>query len=178
MSLDTSHAKHASRHRPKQPQILAFHPELKIPEHRLPFVGKEHVEGKSFSFWNVPAKGGYHGGVETGKALAVMFLKHRRESESDPSGTVLGWMVQCWMERIASGDIKGGGPEFESLRGQMVGFMGVISGWVDVAARELGSNLDKTTNEALLNQANGGLNFDEEAFVKRIAIGLESAVNS
>lgn len=175
MSLNTSRSKRASRCTRKQPQLLAFHPEQKHPAHRLPFVGKEHTEDKSFSFWNVPVKGGYHGGTQTGKAIAAMFLKYLRKnkSDSDPGGVILGWMVTHWMERLTSGVIKNGSPEFQTLRGQMVGFMSEISPWVSAAACELGSNLDKTTDDTLLARANGGLDFDEEAYVQRIMSAVE-----
>lgn len=159
-----SQAQGATRRTRKQPHLLAFRPKLKIAAHRLPFVGNEHTEDKSFSFWNVPAKGGCMGGRATGAAIAGMYLKHIRESDSDRYGMYLGWMVLAWMERLSSGDIKQGSPEYESLSGQMVGCMSELSRWLGAAARALGSSLDDTSNESLLATANGGIGFDTEAF--------------
>ncbi|WP_153115791.1 hypothetical protein [Rhodocyclus tenuis] len=159
-----SQAPGAPRRTRKQPHLLAFRPKLKIAAHRLPFVGKEHTEDNSFSFWNVPAKGDYMGGRTTGEAIAGMYLKHIREDANDCCGLYLGWMVLAWMERLSSGDIKHGSPEYESLRGQMVGCMSELSRWLGAAARALGSSLDDTTNESLLANANRGIGFDTEAF--------------
>ena len=159
-----SQAQGAPRRTRKQPHLLAFRPKLKIAVHRLPFVGKEHTEDNSFSFWNVPAKGGYMGGRTTGAAIAGMYLKHIRERDGDCCGPYLGWMVLAWMERLSSGDIKQGSPEYESLHGQMAGCMSELSRCLVAAARVLGSSLDDTTNEALLATANRGIGFDTEAF--------------
>ena len=56
----------------------------------------------------------------------------------------------------------------ESLRGQYIGFFGVLGQWLDAAAQHLGSNLDKASNQLLLSKANAGLAFDEEAVMAAV----------
>lgn len=160
--MKTTKAK--SRSSRKSRSVLAFHHEKSIPVHRLPFVGDEHTEDKSFSFWNVPAKGEYSGGCETGESIAGMYLKYIRDSSDSDSGMYLQWMILAWMERLASGDIQYESPEYTVLKGQMVGFMSAISRRVVAAARRLGSDLDNISYESLLDRANGGFEFDSKAF--------------
>ncbi len=161
MSIPAQRASHRAR---KNPHALAFHNEKPILVHRLPFVGNEHTEDKSFSFWNVPAKGGYSGGCETGESIAGMYLKYIRDSSDSESGMYLQWMILAWMERLASGGIQYESPEYTALKGQMVGFMSVISRRVVASARRLGSDLDNISYESLLDRANGGFKFDDKAF--------------
>ena len=68
----------------KSSNKLAFRPKKKASSRRLPFVGNEHTLGKDFSYWNIPASGGYFGGNKTGEAVAYMLLKHLRENLNTP----------------------------------------------------------------------------------------------
>lgn len=94
---------------------LTFHNKKKVPLHRLPFVGGKSKNGLTISFWNVPASGGYHGGCETGAALAWLWIKHLEEFNSKSCPFTLS--------SIAT-DMSG--IEDDSIRGQMVGFFSVI----------------------------------------------------
>jgi hypothetical protein len=152
----------------KSPNTLSFHPKKTIEVHRLPFVGNEHTADRSFSFWDIPAKGGYTGGCMTGEAIAGIFLKHIRRTDSDFRTSLLGWMVFAWLERIAPGAVNRGNMEFDSLRGQMDGFMSVISKWLDDAVHRSGSDLDEIDRDELLRQANAGFSFDMDAFLQSL----------
>lgn len=162
----------------KSPNTLSFHPKKTIEVHRLPFVGNEHTADRSFSFWDIPAKGGYTGGCMTGEAIAGIFLKHIRQTDSEFRTSLLGWMVFAWLERIAPGAVNRGNIEFDSLRGQMDGFMSVINQWLDAAVHRPDSGLDETYYDDLLRQANAGFSFDMNALLQSLvqsSPGMEAA---
>lgn len=154
-----------------QPSPLAFRPRKKKAVHRLPFVGDEHTGDGSFSWWNLPATGGYRGGWKTGEAVATMYLKHLRNG-GDDSSLFLGWMVDHWMQRMdcapegpespdlvpLSGQLIGtfDSPERSALRGQMMGFMFGLNKCLKAGASFLNSNLDHISNDFLLAEANAG----------------------
>ncbi len=152
----------------KSPNTLSFHPKKTIEVHRLPFVGNEHTADRLFSFWDIPAKGGYIGGCMTGEAIAGIFLKHIRQTDSEFRTSFLGWMVFAWLERIAPGTVNRGNMEFDSLRGQMDGFMSVISKLLDVAVHHPGSDLDEVDHDELLRQTNAGFSFDMNALLQSL----------
>lgn len=133
---------------------LRFRPEEKPgASMRLPFVGGRRAAG-GFSFWNVPATGGYGGGCKTGEALAGIYLKHLR----DHGGASFG-VLQVIARDMFDCDLP------ESRFGQVVGFFSTLDAWLAAAAKVLGGNLDTANNDAMLTKANDGLNFDEAAYL-------------
>ena len=51
-----------------------------LPVHSLPFF---RLRKKSVCYWNVPRAGGYSGGCATGRALALVYLRCRKENRQD-----------------------------------------------------------------------------------------------
>lgn len=146
---------------------LKYKPRKKLAAHRLPFVGRVHVQPEhgGLSFWDVPLTGGYIGGCKAGEALAVSTLVFLREEGGEtPDRWLLGQIAAAWMERA----IDASPEECIALRGQAVGFMSKMSEWVSAAAADLGANLDRTDKAAILTRINAGLAFDEEAFLARL----------
>ena len=134
------------------------------PCHRLPFVGRKDSFG-----WDVPLRGGYDGGIETGRALALTYLKHLRGIVADPIGGLHLQDIALSMARhFAANDGLTDIPvlkqpeELRTLRGQIVGFFEVISEWSAASAKELGANLDRLDDAELLQRANRGLDFGPE----------------
>jgi hypothetical protein len=134
------------------------------PCHRLPFVGRKESFG-----WDVPLRGGYDGGIETGRALALIYLKHLRGNVVEPIGGLhLQNIVRSMARHFAANDGLTDTPilkqpeELRTLRGQIVGFFDVISTWATAAAKELGAKLDPLDDAELLQRANRGLDFGPE----------------
>jgi len=121
--------------------------------HRLPFVGKGG-NGPGLSFWNVPATGGYTGGCKTGEALALLYMKHLRE-HGPTAGGRLQTMAFSMFEDGANDDAR---------RGQIVGFFAAIEKAWFLACRQ-NAGLDDFRAADLLEAANAGLAFDEEAYL-------------
>lgn len=156
--MENSNAK-AKEDKPiKAPKILKMHSKRKVAFRRLPFVGK--------TLWDVPATGGYCGGYETGRALATLFFKSL--GEKDPDGFpphYLGWIVSELMEKaeelggkvMASTPINNRSPEYDSFRGQYLGFFNTLCVILEATARKLGTKLDDADIQTLLDQANTGL---------------------
>ncbi|EBS6645157.1 hypothetical protein D5977_07945 [Salmonella enterica subsp. enterica] len=136
---------------------LRFKNRKKIPAHRLPFV--DSAPGKpGLSFWAVPKTGDYFGGSETGNALAHIYMKHLKEHGRGFGGN-LQLMVLDMFGCENSDD-----PEVSALRGQVVGFFSELERWLVAAAQHLEGGLDNHDNKTLLEAANAGLNFDNEAY--------------
>jgi hypothetical protein len=124
-------------------------------EYRLPYAGSRLTAANGdISFWSVPLTGGYPGGVCTGDALAVLALRFLRQcpdentDETHLTSIALGWLEAA---RAANAD------EFETLKGQVVGFVGRLTPWTVTAAQNVGQNLDKKDPVKLLESANAGL---------------------
>ncbi len=148
---------------------LAFRPKKKASPRRLPFVGNEHTSGKDFSYWNIPSSGGYFGGNKTGEAVAYMLLKHLRENLNTPDSindVYLGMMILDWNKRMMTESLQPGSEELDSLHGQMVGFINIISKLLLAFVIPLYHELDKKDYKELLKQANHGIAFDEEDYFK------------
>lgn len=146
---------------------LKYKPRKALAAHRLPLVGKAHVQPEcgGLSFWDVPLTGGYVGGCKAGEALATSTLVFLREESDDYlNRCILGQIAAAWMERA----IDASPEERTALRGQAVGFMATISEWVAAAVNDLGANLDRADKAAILARINAGLAFDEEAFLARL----------
>jgi len=141
-----------------QAKTLDFHNEKHLPLHRLPFVGKGGPEKIRLSFWSVPSAGGYIGGNKTGKALALIYLQHLKENDSD-SGGILQHMAFDMLE---------GCDDDEARRGQVVGFFAELERWLSGAAKHLEGGLNSVSQKQLLQAANDGLAFDEESFINSL----------
>lgn len=149
----------------RQPAALAlrFKNRKKLPIHRLPFV--DRVPDKvGLSFWAVPKTGGYSGGNETGAALARIYMKHLKEHGRGFGGGILQKIVLDMFDFGTSDD-----PEDTALSGQAVGFFFELELWLAGAAKYLEGGLDKQDNKTLLEAANAGLNFDNEAYMDSLS---------
>lgn len=142
-------------------RTLQFHQHPAREEYRLPYAGSPTTtRNGNIVFWSVPLTGGYSGGVHTGDALAVLALRYLRQhpeetkDENHLVSTVLGWL-----EATKSANSE----EFETLKGQVVGFIGRITPWATAAARHVGQNLDTHDPEKILEQANNGLEWVKPA---------------
>ncbi|WP_031432306.1 hypothetical protein [Methylomarinum vadi] len=131
---------------------LNFKNGKEVPVHRLPFVDTQ--PGKSgISFWNVPKTGGYSGGCKTGNALALIYLKHLREYGCGDGGGSLQTIAMDMFDSEGNDS-----PEHDALRGQMVGFFSELDRYLAGAVNCLTGDLDKYSNEKLLQEAIDGLN--------------------
>lgn len=138
---------------------LAFNNRKKSALLKLPFVGNG-------SHWDVPKTGGYMGGCETGKALALIYLQHLKENDGDLSGRLqhiaFDMFKDCEMSS-AKADEKS-----SARRGQVVGFFSELHRWLVGAAKHLETadgGIDALPPKQLLKAANDGLAFDEEAYL-------------
>lgn len=137
---------------------LQFHPRRKVPFHRLPFVGRQH-DGTP-NFWNVPLSSGYYGGTQTGGELAALMLIHLRQHRHDQYTTgQLGQVATAWLDAARTATPE----QYSVLRGQVLGFMGMLSPWLIAAAEQNGKNLDTADRHAILRSANRWLAFDDSA---------------
>jgi len=129
---------------------LEFHHSEALALHQLPFVGGKSVSRLGVSFWNVPAEGGYGGGCTTGRALALIFLKHLQQN-----GSTLGGIMG-----VIASDMSGFRSDFpaetEARYGQMIGFFNALEG---ALALSLHHSLIRFTlsDIQLIEQANSGL---------------------
>ncbi|UXZ23194.1 hypothetical protein KZH41_02920 [Pseudomonas sp. YeP6b] len=149
---------------PKSKQIgLRSKPEGKWAWDRLPFVGKDH--GRQ-SFWDVPMVGGHFGGIDAGRAMALVYLKYVRDHRSDEihnaSGILSSILVAMDAKKPSTED------EAASLQGQRTGFMYEICSWIKAAAERLGSTLDVIPERSFVQQANEGLVRTDAAFMASI----------
>lgn len=140
---------------------LAFHSRRRRAFNQLPFIDAPGLSG-----WQVPATGGFTGGCRTGEALAVMFLKHLREhGGKDRQPLELLAVVRGMVDRYEQ---EGGramrdrrlsqrSDGWNTLNGQMYGFLGEIGRWLVAASQHLGGALDNIDNQSLLAKANAGL---------------------
>ncbi|MFJ1336523.1 hypothetical protein ACIKP7_00105 [Pseudomonas caricapapayae] len=139
------------RSRSKAKQIgLRAHPDKAGPWERLPFVGRDH--GAHEGNWDVPMTGTFLGGVEAGKSIAHVYLKYLRDERDNKfslSASLLGSMLYSMaLKEPATKE------EQTALNGQRAGFLGELSRWLEQAAVRLGSDLDRLTEQQLINNAN------------------------
>lgn len=148
---------------------LKFKKSKKFPVRQLPFVDKE--DGKAgLSFWSVPKTGGYAGGNITGRALALLYLKHLRAN-----GPVFGGLLQSVVLDMFDKQCDPNNPALSSLRGQAVGFFTELEKIITVATAQLGSCLDSMDEKDLLKRANGGINLNEDDYTRDMLIALSKA---
>ncbi|NWC24050.1 hypothetical protein HX787_20360 [Pseudomonas tolaasii] len=151
---------------PKSKQIgLRSKLEGKCAWDRLPFVGKDHGPQ---SFWDVPLTGGFFGGIDAGRAMAFVHLKHVRNHRGDEIHNASGILTSILMGM--DNKQPSSKEEADSLRGQRVGFMNEICSWIKSAAEQLGSTLDAIPERSFVQQANENL--------ERTDADLMSIINS
>jgi len=136
---------------------LRYRKREKVRLHRLPFINAE-ANGGTTHYWSVPKTGGYFGGIETGRALAYIYLKHLKEH--GPGLPILQRMV---LDMFGCGGSEN--EEVESLRGQAVGFFIALEYCLLDAVNVFGNMLDQLKDRELLEVANAGLNFDNAAYM-------------
>lgn len=140
---------------------LAFHTRRRHAFRQLPFIDYLGLSG-----WQVPATGGFTGGCRTGEALAVMFIKHLRDHGGKDDlplellAVVRGMVDRCEQEggrAMCDRRLSQRSDGWNTLNGQMYGFLGEIGRWLVAASRHLGVALDNIDNRSLLAKANAGL---------------------
>lgn len=149
---------------PKMPTPLRFNNRKRHPLHRLPFVGpypNPVIRRYTMSMWNVPLTGGYGGGCQTGNALALIYLNHRRQFESQ----VLAEIVLSMIKR--HDEAKTTPAAADALHGQIVGFFAALEPFLRESIRHAPA-LDGLYPQKLLKKANAGLAFDEAAYLAHI----------
>lgn len=144
-------------HKATKNEPLQFHNDERIPCHRLPFVGTG-IKNPGLAFWNVPETGGYTGGCRTGEALALLYMKHLREHGPGPGGMLQNIAFSMFGDR----------PDNDAVNGQVVGFFRALEKMWFSACRQ-NRALDDFKAADLLEAANAGLNFDEEAFLASLS---------
>ncbi|WP_060513009.1 hypothetical protein [Pseudomonas sp. NBRC 111124] len=129
---------------------LRAHPKKSGSWGRLPFVGKDH--GKQESCWDIPMTGTFLGGVEAGKSIAHIYLKYLRDERGNQfslSSSLLGSMLYSMaLKQPATKE------EQTALNGQRAGFLGELSRWLEQAAVRLGSDLDRLSEQQLIDNTN------------------------
>src|SRR5690606_11944849 len=100
--------------------------------------------------WVVPARGGYVGGCEVGRAMATAYMKQLRSS-SGSSGVDLQGIVLSLFARVEkAGGVKAlelplnqRSAEMTALKGHVVGFFAAINDHLITAARANFDGLDR-----------------------------------
>lgn len=135
---------------------LRAHSCKSTPWARLPFVGKDH--GKHETNWDVPMTGTFLGGVEAGKSIAHIYLKYLRDERGNQfslSSSLLGSMLYSMaLKQPATKE------EQTALNGQRAGFLGELSRWLEQAAVRLGPDLDRLSEQQLIDNTNVWLDPD------------------
>jgi hypothetical protein len=165
----------------KKPALkLVSKPKYKPGFRKLPFIAGWNSKAKA-PYWNVPATGGYHGGYETGAAMAIAMLKFMREENSgfEPVITCsLPEVIESFMIRFVEEqgsemlDRKSADrtESFASFRGQYCGFFNTLCNWLSAAAKSPGGeNLDNVAEGLLVARANAGLGFDASAWIASLS---------
>lgn len=129
-----------------------------------PVVDKDIADWRSLPFtgtkggcWNLPATGGYSGGIDAGAACAMLYLQYLRSRKSRGDFEGLASAMGDLCDRIVAARTEN---ETRILSGQMLGFLRVIDS-VLIDVREKILPQDRATLEA---QLKAGLEFDEKAY--------------
>ncbi|WP_395599570.1 hypothetical protein AB4P95_20200 [Pseudomonas sp. A1437] len=150
---------------PKSKRIgLRIHADQDKAWDRLPFVGKDH--GKHCSCWDVPMTGGFHGGIEVGRAMGRLYLKYVRDQRDNPMGFTSSLLNSMLTSLAAKKPLTE--DEASSVSGQRVGFLSELSYWLDAAALQLGSSFDAISPQKFVEQANENLLRDDASLMAAI----------
>jgi hypothetical protein len=138
---------------------LKFKPRKSFPFHRLPYVGFENYTDRygRIGYWDVPLVGGYNGGWKTGRALGNIAVKRLSQNEPDVAGGHLKSVAAAWLDRARTATPE----EFDTLQGQVLGFMEVVGIWTHAAAMGSRYKLAALDEKDELKKANTGLGFDK-----------------
>ena len=140
----------------------------------LPFVAgkREKVAARA---WTIPASGGYFGGYDVGKAMALLYLKFDRAHGGINMHAHLTAIVESFFIRIdelggmaAYNSYRAGEEEndgIQAIRGQFIGFMNTISDRLTLASKFMFQDVETITEEQIFELANVGLNFDFVAYM-------------
>lgn len=141
---------------------LKFKPRNKIAAHRLPFVGREHStpDCGRIGYWDVPLTGGYAGGNQTGLALAKLLLVYMRAHHADE---MVGYAPRAMILSMLEAARTANDDQYNALCGQVVGVMDQLTPFLVGAAYHAGQPLDGLDTKKVLELANAGLAFDEQA---------------
>ncbi|MCV6588700.1 MAG: Rha family transcriptional regulator [Marinobacterium sp.] len=124
--------------------VLQFHTAVLHPVHRLPFIsGADDPSG--CSFWDVPMTGGYSGGLQTGRALALIYLNHM--ANRGDAGGCLSDVVLALIRTSGELDSK-------TRLGQVIGFFKALDDLLTLL--KFGESVHGNDQD-LLDLANDGL---------------------
>lgn len=129
---------------------LRFHKNRRSVWARLPFVDRQEAKS-GYCSWAIPRHGGYFGGCEAGKALAMIYLKHLRENGRGLGGDLQYVVLDMCNLGFSTRKLT---EQENALKGQIVGFFCLLEDWLAAAVKLGGQNLDKVENAKLLKQAN------------------------
>lgn len=163
--------KHFSRKDRKFKALKAKKPAA-YPFAGLPFVNRKLAEHKAQpEYWDVDLGGGYFGGYKVGEAMALAYLKCDRIHGQPNMDYFLTKIVTSFViqyeraggfKAVEQSDGNDGGA---ALRGQFVGFFNTISQRLALASRLLFHDLDRVTEQELIDIANIGMQFDHVAYM-------------
>ncbi|MCW2485754.1 hypothetical protein J5069_07565 [Candidatus Symbiopectobacterium sp. NZEC127] len=145
---------------PKIKSPLTFNRKATSPNQRLPFFKKAKRGELRGGFWAVPEMGGYGGGCETGKDLALIYLLHLKNHAQFSGGILQRIALDMLLDDESSIS--------DSLQGQIVGFFCQIEEILISTSKHINP---KQTEDELLNLANKGLygyNQATEKYAKEI----------
>lgn len=137
---------------------LRFHKKRSSVWGRLPFVDRQKTKA-GYCSWAVPRHGGYFGGCEAGKALAMIYLKHLRENGRGLGGNLQSVVLDMCNLGFSTRKLT---EQEDALKGQIVGFFCLLEDWLAAAVKHGGQNLDKVENTKLLKQANHWLSVQDK----------------
>ena len=127
----------------------------------LPFTTDSRRKSNT-PYWVVPATGGYSNGYEIGVLMANSYLKLLRMEPNNGCISYLGLISESIESRtkgVYREDLKSyeQSNEYDSLKGQKVGFFNTLDQWLSFAAKNAGGRLDELTNKDLIKQVNAYL---------------------
>lgn len=131
---------------------LRFNKRRALALHRLPFIGKrDNADGRhAFSpldWWCVPDTGDYSDGNDAGRYLAVIYMKYLLDNH-DKTHHELPWIVSDMFKGV---ELK------DSVKGQVVGFLATLGGFLSKSAPLFSEYLNSHESEQLLKKVNASL---------------------
>ncbi|MEH2922403.1 Bro-N domain-containing protein [Samsonia erythrinae] len=131
---------------------------------RLPFVSARFDRDET-PYWTLPSIGGYFRGYEVGESMAYLFLKFLNENKV-PAEVGYNYYTHIMFSLFHRYELEGGQAAeaaqseeegFNSIRGQLCGFMNTTSKWMVSAANKMDSEANRFTEAQLLAVANNAL---------------------
>lgn len=120
--------------------------------HRLPFIGtRNNADNRNaispLDWWCVPENGDYSDGNDVGRNLAVIYMKYLLDSP-EIKHHELPWIVSDMFKVY---ELK------DSTKGQMVGFLATLGGFLSKSAPLFSEYLNSQENDELLKKINASL---------------------